>query len=298
MKKKRTSVTTATAKRAVSNRSVGNTARRGIPPPGAHEGEARWLSASTLGQRAEDRQQEAGRYLHQGRYQGEGLCVASLTDEELVTLKAYMSGSRTGRAEAAAAGPVRRRPPAVAGQIRLPPARDQGLPPRRLHRPGRSRFAARCRCCPRRRTNPPPRKSRAEEVEAAEAAGKGTSGAGHEAGPRPARRCQPPAKPKSKEPAPQKPDIKLPPDAIRATAPAASRFPSTSASTRRRRPRTRRRPSGHRRGKRPAGEEKHVIPLPEAPLPGRERPRRAAAAPKDDEKKKPPRRWAAASSDN
>ncbi len=102
---------------------------------------------------------------------------------------------------------------------------------------------------------------------------------------------QPPAKPKSKEPVPQKPDIKLPPDAIRATR--AGSKPLSEHLRKHEEKKAKDEAAAKRASPRRAagGEEKVIFPLPEAPLPGRgERPRRAApAAVKDDDKEEAPK---------
>ena len=136
---------------------------------------------------------------------GKGSALASLTDEELATLKAFMAGGRGGPAAEAAASPARGR----AGGPQ-PPRPAQGFRREDYLAPGGAPSAAKCPSCAPRRRSRAAKKKPAEDG-AAKAAEKEREGAGHEAG----RRCRsrrPAAgrRRSPKEPAPQKPDIKLP----------------------------------------------------------------------------------------
>ena len=80
----------------------------------------------------EARQQGAGRHLHQAGVTGKGSALASLTDEEHGTVTAFIKSGKAGRA----GGPQRVifRRAGLSRRRRAPPG---GVPPRRLHGPGR-----------------------------------------------------------------------------------------------------------------------------------------------------------------
>jgi len=151
-----------------------------------------------------------------------GSALASLSDDEVAQVKAFLSGGKGGRSAsqatatastaAAPAGPLRREDyiaPAGTGPKRVPvlkkkperlaPAKDkpptpeeEGTPlPEGVDRPGRK-----------------------EDGKKAEKPGR--AGPAIKLAPMP-KAQQPTAKPQPEEPAPQKPDIKLPADAIRAS---------------------------------------------------------------------------------
>ena len=69
-------------------------------------------------QRAEDRQQEAGRYLHQGRYQGEGLCAGQPDGRRTGHAEGlHERAGAGGRADGPSAAPVRGRGASQASQV-------------------------------------------------------------------------------------------------------------------------------------------------------------------------------------
>ncbi len=106
----------------------------------------------------------------------------------------------------------------------------------------------------------------------------------------------PPAKAKSKEPVAQKPDIKLPADAIRATRSGSK--PLSEHLRKHEEKKAKDEAAAKRAGPRKPtpGEGKPPFPPAETPAAGRERPRRGAAAAARRKRKSPPRRWADASS--
>ncbi len=211
---------------------------------------------------------------------GKGSALASLTDEELVTLKAYMSGSRSGPAAAPARGRV------AAGQAAGAPQtfrREDYLGPG-------GTVSGKVPVLPSKPEKSALKKKTPEETEAVKPPEKERPAPTMKLAPVPSS-VQPPAKPKSKEPVPQKPDIKLPPDAIRATR--AGSKPLSEHLRKHEEKKAKDEAAAKRASPRRAagGEEKVIFPLPEAPLPGRgERPRRAApAAVKDDDKEEAPK---------
>ena len=97
----------------------------------------------------------------------------------------------------------------------------------------------------------------------------------------------PPAKAKSKEPAAQKPDIKLPADAIRATRSGSK--PLSEHLRKHEEKKAKDEAAAKRAGPRKPtpGEGKPPFPPAETPAGGRERPRRGAAPPREEEKEEP-----------
>ena len=141
---------------------------------------------------------------------GKGSALASLSDEELATLKAYMAGGRAGAARPGAA---------PAGR----PAADAAAPSQGFRRedyiaPGSGAVGSKVPVLSPKADKPAGKKKPAEEVSPKGAEKEKEK----EREKQPALKLaplptavRPPAK--SKEPAPQRPDIKLPADAIRAT---------------------------------------------------------------------------------
>ena len=207
--------------------------------------------------------------------------------------------SASGRAERGAPPPAFRREDYIApagtapGKIPVLPPQDRQAAgteeeagaSRRRRRRRRRRRSRRAKieeaAQPRRRARPSRplpcrRKSRATKAERREGEGEREDRGKEErdrarrsSWPR-CRRAKLPLRPKSAEPAPQKPDIKLPQTPSAPARRAPSRFPSTSASTSRSgRPRKPPRPRPARQGRRPRNCRRSS-----AAADGRERPRR------------------------
>ena len=229
---------------------------------------------------------------------GKGSALASLTDEELATLKTFMAGGRAGRS-AAPAGRLRkatRGEPLAAGPVGsfrredyiAPGGMSAGkvpvLPPR-VEKPAAAKKKPAEEGAPAK----PPEKEKEKSAPAMKLA------------PVPSA-VHPPRKAKAKEPAPQKPDIKLPADAIRAT-PCGQQAALGAHSQARGE-------EGQGRGGRQAGTlaqgpaRRRGSRLPAAG--GTSRNRSGAAAARRvalpptllEEKEGPPRRWAGGSSGN
>ncbi len=211
---------------------------------------------------------------------GKGSALASLTDEELATLKAFMSGARAGRADGPSAVSVRGRGasptsqvPSVTGTFR----REDYIAPG-------GTIAGKVPVLPGKADKPAAGKKKpAEEGPSPKSPEKERAAPAIKLAPVPSA-VQPPTKPQSKEPAPQKPDLKLPRDAIRATR--AGSKPLSEHLRKHEEKKAKDEAAAKRTSPRQAapGEGKVAFPPPE-PGPGRERPRRAPAAPvRDDEK--------------
>jgi len=210
---------------------------------------------------------------------GKGSALASLSDDEVATLKAHLAGGRkpagaAGR-ESAAAGagpgatstsgplPVVRREDYIAPAGTVPkkvPVLDTKKPEKVLANKAEKA---------------PPEKTTPTKEDEAEAKPVDKSSPAIKLAPVPTAQ-KPPAKPKAAEPAPQKPDIKLPPDAIRASKTGATPLSEHLRKQEQKRKATRKKTAGEA----PAAAEPGTMPAPT-----RERGRRggrAAAKPKDD----------------
>ncbi|HVW35967.1 MAG TPA: hypothetical protein VHB99_01640, partial [Pirellulales bacterium] len=140
---------------------------------------------------------------------GKGSALASLTDEEVVRIKAYVTGGAGAakpakEAVAAKPAPAMAAPVAESGALR----RSDYIPPTGVAPAGRPPvIGARPQPMAPEAPKRPPAEGGKPPVRVAPAI---------RVAPMPAVQ-QPVAPPKAAEPAPQKPDIKLPPDAIRAS---------------------------------------------------------------------------------
>jgi translation initiation factor IF-2 len=195
---------------------------------------------------------------------GKGSALASLTDEELVTLKAFMGGGKSGKKDGAApAVGVDTSSRAIRREDYMAPTGTVGKVPVLTAKADKPPLA-------RKKPDEAPSPVRPAERKPPER----TAPAIHLA-PVPAA-ARPLAKPRSQEPTPQKPDIKLPADAIRASRAGTAPLSDHIRKPEEKKKETPVRPSGPRK----AGGGAAVPPAPggsaEAPGSGRERPRRGA----------------------
>ena len=158
---------------------------------------------------------------------GKGSALASLTDEELATVKAFMAGGPRGARPETAPPPVA----AAAAGVAAAPVRhsDQPIPSGVTQGFRREDYIApggmsggRVPMLPPRADKSAAAKKKAEEGTSAQPPEKEKSAPAIHLAPLPTAQ-QPVAKAKAKEPEPQKPDIKLPADAIRASRAGGSK---------------------------------------------------------------------------
>ncbi len=216
---------------------------------------------------------------------GKGSALASLTDEELATVTAFMNSGKGGRPGAAPAGhlPPGRHETGMAGgapaafrrEDYIAPAGTVGhriavLPPSKAEKPPALKKKPEETPSPAAAAEAPPAPPR-EEKEKEREHEKEERGPAIKLAPMPPT-AKPPLQRKTTEPAPQKPDIKLPKDAIRAgkagTKPLLERLEHRKHEQKRIAAEAAKGP----RGKLPP----EAMPPIGAPLPiGRERPRRS-----------------------
>ncbi len=210
---------------------------------------------------------------------GKGSALASLTEEELATLKTFMAGGRGGRAE----GPVLARGPAGAA---APSGPAQAFRREDYLAPGGTLSGKVPVLGGKTEKAAVAKKKAAEDGAPAKPSEKERAGPAMKLAPVPSA-VHPPAKAKSKEPAAQKPDIKLPADAIRATRSGSK--PLSEHLRKHEEKKAKDEAAAKRAGPRKPtpGEGKPPFPPAETPAGGRERPRRGAAPPREEEKEEP-----------
>ena len=126
-----------------------------------HEGEASWpIRIYALAKELKIDNKKLVDICTKAGIKGKGSALASLTDEELATLKAYMAGGGGGRA-GRRGGPARGR--AVAGGRAACRRPRPSLPPRGLHRPGRRSLAGKVPVLPPKAEKPAAAKKKPAE---------------------------------------------------------------------------------------------------------------------------------------